>query len=69
MNTNELFSSFVHEKSKKYYLMQRWSLLDTKTDEKNFLDLVLTDCTNYWIGNCISFLKFFFAELIFLKKN
>ena len=49
INKDELFSYFLYENGKKYYLMQKWFDGD---QNDNYLKLTLTDCTNYWIKAC-----------------
>ena len=49
VNKNEIFSYFVYENGKKYYLMQKWF---EANQNDNYLKLSLTDCTNYWIKTC-----------------
>jgi hypothetical protein len=44
----EFFSSFLYQKSKRYYLMQKWS----SDEHQTYLSLLLTDCINYWTQNC-----------------
>ena len=49
MSKNEQYSSFTCDDSnEKYYLMQQWSNVE---DNGFFFKLVLSDCTNYWVGN------------------
>lgn len=69
---DDLFSSFT-QKSKKFYVMQKWDL-----KENDYLNVVLSDCTNFWFGNCIwlNFILFLIfkyitkmRELNFFKHN
>jgi hypothetical protein len=48
----ENFSSFqTDDSNKKYFLTQKWSKnLNESTNV--YLRLVLSDCSNYWTGNC-----------------
>lgn len=46
-SNDDLFESFIHS-NKKYYIMEKW----TPKDETDYFNVIITDSTNYWSGNC-----------------